>query len=232
MLKIYSIFKSLSGEWGVLRQGIPALFIRLAGCNLHCHYCDSEESRHKDNGIEVSVEEIMEQVIMSGARGVVITGGEPLLQAEALTYLLIALWSRSIVVQIETNGTIPPPMSWDPLVTGWVVDVKLPSSKSGPLPNDQLLARFATRSNTVFKIVCCSEDDYDEAKRYITEIKAAAMGAHYEVPQFCVSPVGGSNLARALADKIIQDKQLHIGLNLQIHKYIWPDGEKGDKALN
>lgn len=102
-LEVHSIFYTIQGEGPFC--GTPAVFVRLAGCNLQCPWCDTEYSSSRMN---MTPEEIVEQVAISLTSGglVVITGGEPFRQN--LTHLLTTLVSAGYYVQIETNGTLPP----------------------------------------------------------------------------------------------------------------------------
>ena len=101
-MKIAEIFRSLQGEG--TNQGKPCLFIRLAGCNLKCHWCDTPESR--SGGIEMNLDSILEQVWRINPSYVCITGGEPLLQREELESLVSSLCKRGTTIDIETNGTV------------------------------------------------------------------------------------------------------------------------------
>lgn len=96
-MKINEIFYSLQGEGAF--TGVPAVFIRMAGCNLNCAFCDTEHERFT----EMSERAIVREVDKYPARHVVITGGEPTLQLTAS--LVEALQDGDRLVQIETNGT-------------------------------------------------------------------------------------------------------------------------------
>lgn len=100
MLKINEIFYSVQGE--AANTGMPAVFIRFAGCNLKCSYCDTD---HRCNQ-EMSANQIMDCINEYGCYNVVITGGEPALQKEALEELLKVLALNQCYVCVETNGTI------------------------------------------------------------------------------------------------------------------------------
>lgn len=105
-MKITEIFGiTIQGE-GIL-SGIPAVFIRLAGCNSNvCSFCDTEFSCNSES----SVEDIIYEVKKYGSPDnfiVVITGGEPLLQLEELHQLIIRLSELEYFIQIETNGSLP-----------------------------------------------------------------------------------------------------------------------------
>lgn len=99
-MRVNEIFYSIQGEGRY--TGTPAIFIRLAGCNLRCDFCDTEHQPYQD----LSEEEIMRQIADFPASHVVITGGEPMLQ---ITQSLIHRLRNGAgkFVQVETNGTIP-----------------------------------------------------------------------------------------------------------------------------
>ena len=100
-MKVIEIFESIQGEgrW----VGTPVTFIRLAGCNLHCPWCDTKES-WGDVGEEMTIAEILEKVNSYRSSIVVITGGEPTIQT-LLSNLISTLNSNGYYVAIETNGT-------------------------------------------------------------------------------------------------------------------------------
>ena len=105
-MKVNEIFYSLQGEG--YHSGTPSIFVRLSGCNLRCPFCDTQ---HED-GVEMSDEEIVQEVKQYPARRVVITGGEPSLQ---LTRQLVsALHGADKIVSVETNGThsLPSNVDW------------------------------------------------------------------------------------------------------------------------
>ena len=104
MRKINEIFYSIQGEG--FYTGTPAVFIRFAGCNLNCPFCDTS---HED-GQFMSDEEILNEVKKYPATHIILTGGEPSLQIdESFVDMLRRQNAYSGVVQIETNGTNPLP---------------------------------------------------------------------------------------------------------------------------
>jgi len=114
-LYVHSVFHTIQGE-GPL-TGHPAIFIRLGGCNLQCPQCDTEYTGSKV--VYQMVEAIMMRVrlLHPGPRLVVITGGEPFRQN--ISPLCFALIDEDYQVQVETNGTLPPPLGF-PATTGGV----------------------------------------------------------------------------------------------------------------
>lgn len=100
-MKVIEIFESIQGE-GV-HMGKAVTFLRLAGCNLHCPWCDTKES-WGDVGTEMTIDEIVKTVNTFDITQVVITGGEPTIQEE-LPLLISSLKHAGYYVSIETNGT-------------------------------------------------------------------------------------------------------------------------------
>ena len=100
-MKVNEIFYSLQGEGHY--TGTPAVFVRFAGCNLRCWFCDTDFEK----GDEMSEDEIVEAVLQYPTRYVVITGGEPTLQITAS--LCDKLHAHGLYLMMETNGTRPLP---------------------------------------------------------------------------------------------------------------------------
>ncbi len=101
-LKISEIFCSLQGEGS--RVGEPSVFLRLAGCNLQCVHCDTKYSWQEYQ--ELDLEEVFQKILSYKIKNLVITGGEPTLQAEPLIELLNKLLQLNYSITIETNGSI------------------------------------------------------------------------------------------------------------------------------
>lgn len=96
-MRIVSVFNSIQGEGCNL--GVPCTFIRTAGCNLRCSFCDTDFiTEAHDETINQLVSKCMHKLV-------VVTGGEPTLQAEELKKLIKQLQAADHVVAIESNGT-------------------------------------------------------------------------------------------------------------------------------
>lgn len=100
-MRVNEIFYSLQGEGHY--TGVPAVFLRLSGCNERCPFCDTQHQSFT----EMSEEDIVKEVSKYNARHIVITGGEPTLQLTAS--LVDRLHQANFFVQIETNGSLPLP---------------------------------------------------------------------------------------------------------------------------
>jgi 7-carboxy-7-deazaguanine synthase len=199
-MKISEIFFSLQGEGK--SQGAPALFIRLAGCNLSCRWCDTEYAR--SGGTEMDTGTILEEVDRFHPRLVCITGGEPLLQAGALTPLLASLKNDGIRVEIETNGTI----DFSPVqpYASVCMDVKCPSS--GEESDLALLPKIRPEDSVIF--VVSGEDDC----RYAQEV----MNACPIRGEIFFSPVDTAD--REPIVRFILKNSLPVRFQLQLHKII------------
>jgi 7-carboxy-7-deazaguanine synthase len=102
---ISEIFYSIQGE-GEL-TGVPSVFVRTAGCNLRCNWCDTMYASWEPQGEEMSVEQIIRQVETFPARYCVLTGGEPMV-AKDIHVLAEALRAKDLHLTIETAATVPP----------------------------------------------------------------------------------------------------------------------------
>lgn len=103
MLEVSEIFHSIQGEG--TNMGEPAIFLRLAGCNLDCEWCDTKYARE---GEEMTMEDVGARIISYHCNRLVITGGEPMLQNEEVLELVKLLEPYDIKMSLETNGTIAP----------------------------------------------------------------------------------------------------------------------------
>lgn len=104
-MRIAETFTSVQGE-GIL-AGTPSFFIRTAGCNLRCRWCDTPHASWTPRGVRRPVAELVEAAVSSGVGHVVVTGGEPLLQRE-IGSLTGALRAAGLHVTVETAGTVAP----------------------------------------------------------------------------------------------------------------------------
>lgn len=206
-LKITEIFYSLQGETRTV--GLPTVFIRLTGCPLRCHYCDTTYAFH--GGRRLSLGEIMAQVANYSTRYVTVTGGEPLAQSLCVE-LLTQLCDRNYSVSLETSGALDI-AAVDPRVIK-IVDFKTPGSQEVTRNRYENVA--ALSSHDQVKFVICDRVDYEWAK---------AMVKQYNLDERCevlFSPSYAQIDNHILADWILAD-QLPVRFQLQLHKYVWGD---------
>ncbi len=199
-MKIAEIFRSLQGEGK--NQGKPCLFIRLAGCNLRCRWCDTPASL--GGGMVMSLDAVLEQVWRTNPPYVCITGGEPLLQVDELEPLLISLCKRGTVIDIETNGTLD--FTRLQPYASICMDVKCPSS--GEVSHPALLAKI--RPEDSVKFVVSDEADC----RYAQEI----MKNHPIKGEVFFSPVFGTDYKPVV--KFVLTGNLPVRFQIQLHKIL------------
>jgi 7-carboxy-7-deazaguanine synthase len=209
---VTEIFKSIQGESTF--AGLPCVFIRLTGCNLRCHWCDTAYAFQ--GGQTMSPEEILGRVRQLGCRLVEITGGEPLLQAEvpALAEQLLAEGQR---VLVETSGERF--VGELPRAVVKIVDVKCPGSgESGKFRLENL---EALERKDQLKFVILDENDYRYAREFL-----ARHNVRGRVDEVIFAPVFGQLPPRTLAEWILRDG-LEVRLGLQLHKFIWEPVARG-----
>lgn len=155
---VVELFHSIQGEG--LRTGEPSTFVRLAGCNLRCTWCDTPYSWSAEGVRSARRMSVSELVDETRERAVVLTGGEPLLHLRRLGELVDA-WRQSGVshLTVETNGTIEPDGLWDD-VDLWSVSPKLPGS--GEVADAATVSAFIQRvpQRLQLKFVVVEPDDY------------------------------------------------------------------------
>ena len=175
------IFASLQGEGP--SAGRPCVFVRLSRCNLACAWCDTAYTwrftgpgafERKANQIALSEDDTAARIRALNGTRLVVTGGEPLLQASALAKMLALL--PDMHIEIETNGTVAPPPALDALVHQYNVSPKLAHSGNPAelalLPDR--LAAFAADPRAFFKFVVATPGDIDEV---------LALAATYAIPR-------------------------------------------------
>lgn len=223
---LIEIYKSVQGESSF--AGVPCIFVRLAGCNLRCSWCDSEYTF--TGGHKMTEDEVVAAVeALAPVRLVEFTGGEPLLQERELIPLMERLLAGSFELMIETSGE----RSIDrvPLAVHRIVDVKCPASgESGRfrLSNVECLT---TRDEV--KFVIQNRDDYEFARAFIREHRLESRVGHILLsPAFSKTPTPARTTENALLDPrelvgwMLEDG-LPARLSLQIHKYVWEPQKKG-----
>lgn len=204
-LKITEIFRSLQGESSSV--GWPTVFVRLTGCPLRCHYCDTAYAFH--GGQWQNLDEVLARVAELGARHVCVTGGEPLAQKNCLP-LLAQLCDAGYQVSLETSGALDIG-AVDPRVRR-IVDLKTPDS--GEQARNLWSNLALLRPHDELKIVICSRQDYDWA---CAQLRERELSRHCAV---LFSPSAGQLEAGQLADWMLADR-LPVRFQLQLHKILW-----------
>lgn len=217
-LAVAELFYSLQGE--STRAGLPCAFIRLAGCNLRCSYCDSAYT-WEEPGRRMASAEILGWLDRHPGVLVELTGGEPLLQP-GIYPLLDALLARDRVVLIETNGSLR--IDRVPAPVTLILDLKCPDSGMAEQMDWDNLALLAERkkrgSSDEVKFVLSSEADYGWAREIITRHQLA------DTASLLLSPVTDLLAPARLAELMLRDR-IPARLQLQLHRLIWPDRDRG-----
>jgi 7-carboxy-7-deazaguanine synthase len=188
MLAISELFYSIQGEgtW----TGTPAVFVRLAGCNLACNFCDTDYSIKEICSVGQIVRRVGE--LGGDCPMVVLTGGEPLAQAETAA-LIDALRADGRRVHVESNGTI---------YTALPDDVWLCVS-----PKKRVDTRMAQRAN--------------EAKLIVDRrVPEEHLGLFADKPVILLQPEGNKPENVALALAYVKAHPQRFRLSLQTHKFI------------
>ena len=210
MLRITEIFHSIQGESS--HAGRPCAFVRLAGCNLRCRWCDSEYTF--TGGERMSIDEVVRQVKSYGCDLVEVTGGEPLAQSEALD-LIRRLCDEGFEVLLETSGSIDiAPV--DPRTT-IILDIKCPGSGEATKNRWENLQHLKAKDE--IKFVIAGRSDYDWARRVIEERDLRKW-------TILMSPVWGEMDLKSLAEWMLADR-VPARLQTQLHKHIWGADVRG-----
>ncbi len=237
-IPIVEIFNSISGE-GV-SAGILTTFVRTAGCNLRCSYCDTTYS-YDENSPDcqrMTPEEIVLELKKLYTKDILCTGGEPLEPGKDKRYLPLYFASKGFDVRIETNGSCPlysneevqlflAEQRWEHV--HYTMDIKCPGS--GMHQHNILEENLrCLRPGDEIKFVVSDRTDMDFAMDVIRNYKD--IFATGEVC-LCFSPVFNKMEPKTLVDmlkserRFFGDHDLHARLSLQIHKMIWPPDMKG-----
>ncbi|HEY0797126.1 MAG TPA: radical SAM protein [Acidisarcina sp.] len=223
---LIEIYKSVQGESSF--AGRPCIFVRLAGCNLRCSWCDSEYTFA--GGYKRSADEIVAEVEkLAPVRLVEFTGGEPMLQARELVPLMERLVAAGYELMIETSGERL--LADVPKEVHKIVDVKCPASgEAGTFRMENLDA--LTKRDEV-KFVISDRADYEFAREFMAEHRLTGrVGSVLLSPAFSKSPSRERSTVNCLLDpRELVEWMLADGLDarlsLQIHKYVWEPFKKG-----
>ncbi|MGA2990872.1 MAG: radical SAM protein [Candidatus Korobacteraceae bacterium] len=226
-MQIIEIYKSLQGESSF--TGLPCVFVRLAGCNLRCRWCDSEYTFK--GGENMSPEQVADEVrrLLPASGLVEITGGEPLLQERELVPLMKQLIESGYTLLLETSGERP--LASVPPAVFKIVDVKCPDSGEGD--SFRLANLDCIGSRDEVKFVIATRADYEFARDFTTRHRLAIKVANVIFsPAFDKLAKGSRDVSHCLLDPrelagwILEDG-LPVRLGLQIHKLIWDPALKG-----
>ena len=222
-IPIVEIFNSIEGEGK--RAGRLCTFIRTAGCNLRCSFCDTKYSYSEKDAQQLDVEEILQQVGLYDCNLITLTGGEPLLHEEAKGLLIPELLKRGYEVNIETNGSIslvglretilPEDTTSENLF--FTMDWKCVSSH---MNSKMLYENLAVlKPFDVLKFVVGSNVDLLEMYDVLQSHKVKA--------QPYVSPVFDEIEMEQIVDFMKTKSLKDVKLQCQLHKIIWSPEKRG-----
>ncbi len=214
-MKVVEKFISIDGEGPT--AGALSVFVRFAGCNLRCAWCDTSYAWDTTADVtDMSASEIADYIKSTGIGHVTITGGEPLLQPG-----LIGLLSRlaDYQVHIETNGAIPVEQFRIGDNIHFVIDYKLPDS--GMEERMHLPNLASVRKTDAYKFVIASNRDLDKAVKIVRQYNLE------EKTQVYFSTVFGKMEPAVVVERMKSEKFNGVKIQLQLHKFIWDPQRKG-----
>lgn len=218
--KVVEKFVSINGEG--TRAGQLAVFVRFAGCNLNCSYCDTKYANDKDVKFQLMTsKEIYDYVKSTKVKNVTLTGGEPLMQPDIIDLLQVLREDLELSVEIETNGSMPL-NKFRTIITNrpkFTMDYKLASSK---MEDKMFLENFdyLSKEDTV-KFVVGSINDLERAKEIIEKYNLTRKANVY------LSPVFGSIEVNEIVEFMKDNALNNVNLQLQLHKIIWAPEARG-----
>lgn len=210
-LRVIEVYASVQGEgsWA----GLPCVFIRLAGCNLRCTWCDSEFTF--TGGEHRFIDDVIAEAEAFGIDLIELTGGEPLAQRQAIP-LLQRLVDRGHTVLLETSGSID--IAPVPSQVHVIMDLKPPDSGEEASNRWANLPLLAAKDN--LKIVLASRRDYEWAREVVLR-----YALHERLPVL-FSVAWGQLEPRDVAEWLVADR-LPVRLQLQLHKILWDPQARG-----
>ncbi len=215
--KLAEHFISINGEGQC--AGELALFLRFAGCNLRCDWCDTAWACGKDAPHEAvtlpDLAKIAADAVGCGVRNVTLTGGEPLLQ-ENIRAVMEQFCGMGLRVEVETNGAVP----LEPFIgcgAVFTMDYKLPSSNMERFMHTENFALLHAKDTV--KFVCGSRADVFRAKEIAAQYKP-------QCPLY-LSPVFGRIEPAEIVEIMKAERMGSFRLQLQLHKFIWDPMARG-----
>ncbi len=223
---LIEIYKSVQGESSF--AGLPCIFVRLAGCNLRCAWCDSEYTF--SGGTKLTEDEVIAEVAkLAPVKLVEFTGGEPLLQEREVIPLMERLLGSGYELMIETSGERP--LERVPRAVHKIVDVKCPGS--GEAGRFRLSNLDCLTERDEVKFVIANRTDYEFARAFIREHRLETRAGQVLLsPAFTKTPKPERTTENCLLDprELVEwmlTDGLPVRISLQIHKYVWEPQKKG-----
>ena len=221
-MKVSEIFRSIQGEGP--NMGRPAVFLRMALCNLACEWCDTKYTwdwktyDYEKEVKEMNSEQVKRELLRHDTRHLVLTGGEPMLQQKLLLPLLRSLKETGFFVEVETNGTIIPTGEMVALVDQWNVSPKLENSGNSISAREkpESYRFFNQLSKAYFKYVIQSPEDLKEVQ---------VLAEKYAIPlnRIILIPEAQTKEALAKNSEWLEQtsKQLGYSFSTRLHIQLW-----------
>lgn len=210
ILYLDEVFASIQGE--STDAGLPCVFVRLFGCNVGCSYCD--QPQHSSKRTRISIGNLISKIRKYRIQYVCITGGEPMLQWNALYPVILELVGLGYKVSIETSGCVP--IDADPYNRSfkYVMDVKCPSSGVSQKNVYENLMNLQVKDEV--KFVISDRRDYDFMKKILKTYPTPAK----ILVSPCFTPDLKPLVGNDLVDWLIKDGLFDIRVQIQMHKVI------------
>lgn len=219
-MQLVEVFYSIQGEGK--STGVPCIFVRVAGCNLRCKWCDTKYSY---SGKKVSIEDVAERIKYYLKKypmcdRIVFTGGEPLLQEEDVYEVMrnLSMFGRKLNYEIETNGTIAPFMKFKQVSEYWGTLTFNVSPKKEHV-DMKVLEWIVKDFDYIFKFVVESKQNY---KRWVSIIKEFKLNKD----KVFLMPEGITDTAVRKKAKWIVKLCLEDGYRFTPRLHIWLYGKK------
>lgn len=210
VLYYHEVFATIQGESS--QMGYPCVFVRLYGCNVGCSFCDQPQTSSCRK--KISIGNLVSKVLKYDIPRVCITGGEPLMQWNAVYPVVLELVCEKKKVSIETSGCFPIEFDVERRSFSYIMDVKCPSS--GVSDKNVLDNLMRLRGIDEVKFVIANEEDYLFARKIISQYSTPA--------QILFSPCFGQNgkplIGKRLAEWMIRDGLFNARVQIQMHKVL------------
>lgn len=214
-INIVEVFNSIDGEVNGFCQGRVTTFIRFAGCNLNCPWCDTKESISEDSGRELSLDSLLKHSLIQSARNITITGGEPLMQVAELCLLIDELLKENPArkINVETNGSLYFSML-DRFLhhssVKWTVDYKFLNTQAFPIHHSDVL-----------KIVISDENQLTELARTVMSQRLVKEGVILAISVVMMNGTYIVPIEKAISFmRYAENFGYSFALNCQLHKFI------------
>ncbi len=193
-LPVMEIFYSIQGEG--FFTGKPAIFIRLGGCDVGCHWCDVKASWNENNHPKMSIPEIVESIKDYPSNTIIVTGGEPLMYN--LSKLTAILKQKGYQLNIETSGVYPFTGDFD-----WVCF----SPKKFKVPHESIFAKASE-----IKAIIFNKSDFQFAESFVEKLNNDCI-------QYLQAEWSKSALMTPQIIDYVKDHPTW-NISLQTHKYL------------